>query len=72
MLCKNAEKRKRSGNNEREDGRYGGQGFNKRQRFSSGKKKWNRGNVIKDRIDEKVFEPRRSGFIDKRVKFWVI
>ena len=38
MLCKNAEKRKRSGNNGRDDGRYGGQGFNKRQRFSSGKK----------------------------------
>lgn len=71
MLCKNAEKRKRSGNNGREDDRYGGQDFNKRQRFSSGKKNGAEA-MIKDRLDEKFSERRRSGFVDKRIKFWVI
>lgn len=28
--------------------------------------------MIKDRTDEKFSELRRSDFIDKRVKFWVI
>lgn len=71
MLCKNAEKRKRSGNNEREDDRYGGQGFNKRLIFFR-KKKNGAETMIKDRSDEKFSELRRSGFIDKRVKFWVV
>lgn len=39
MLCKNAEKRKRSGNNGWEDDRYGGQDFNKRQEIFFSKKK---------------------------------
>lgn len=40
--------------------------------FLQEKKKNGAEAMIKDRLDEKFSEPRRSGFVDKRVKFWII
>lgn len=64
-LCQNAAPRKTSGNNRTEDDRHGRQDFNKRLRDFLREKNGAEA-TIKDTIDEKFSEPRRSCFIDEK------